>query len=317
MSNGVDPKIAAILPLLPWKDAAHLTPKRARDELVALADSRKDVPLPQPASVQDIFVDGAAGSIPARMYAPATSPSPTVMFFHGGGWVAGDLYTHDRVARTLCLDLDAVVVSVDYRRPPEVRFPGAFDDCLAATRWAAENISKLGGDGARLGVAGDSTGGALASSVAQAWRTAAHPLKAQLLIYPPTDLAGMYASESENGNFPSRIEYADGYFLTTDALRFFSAEYLSRAEDGWDWRASPLRATRLKGLPPTVICTAEFDPVRDEGDAYASALRDAGVEVVHFREPGMIHGYFRLGAVSPAAESARLRACTACKQMLL
>lgn len=317
MSNGVDPKIAAILPLLPWKDAANLTPKRARDELVALADSRKDVPLLQLASVQDILVDGAAGSIPARMYRASSTASASVVFFHGGGWVAGDLYTHDGFARELALALDAVVLSIDYRRPPEVRFPGAFDDAVAATRWAARNVGRLGGDARRLAVAGDSSGGQLAASVSLACRDGGPPLKAQLLVHPVTDVAVAYKSPLENATYPSRAQNAEGYFLTMDALRFFAGEYLSTNSDGYDWRVSPLKATSLQGLPTTVICTAEFDPLRDEADAYASALRDAGVEVAHFREPGMIHGYFRLGAVSPAAESARLRACAAFKQMLL
>jgi len=317
MSNGVDAKIAAILPLLPLKDGANLTAKRARDELVALADSRKDVPLPQPATVEDILVEGAAGSIPARMYRASSTASAFVIFFHGGGWVAGDLYTHDRNARALALALDAVVLSIDYRRPPEVRFPGAFDDAIAATRWAERNVDRLGCDARRLAVAGDSAGGQLAASVALACRDGGPPLKAQLLVYPATDVAGAYKSPVENAKYPSRGLNAQGYFLTMDAMRFFAGQYLSTESDGDDWRVSPLKATSLQGLPPTVICTAEFDPLRDEGEAYANALRDAGVEVAHFREPSMIHGYFGLGAMSPAAESARLRACAAFKQMLI
>jgi acetyl esterase/lipase len=317
MSHGIDHNIAAILPLLPLKDAANLTPKRARDELVVLADSRKDVPLPQPASVEDITVEGAEGSIPARLYRASSTASASVVFFHGGGWVAGDLNTHDRNARALALALDAVVLSVDYRRPPEVRFPGALDDAVAATRWAARNIRRLGGDTRRLAVTGDSAGGQLAASVALACRDGGPPLKAQMLVYPATDVAGAYKSPVENAKYPSRAQNAEGYFLTADAMRFFASEYLSTKSDGYDWRVSPLRATSLKGLPPTVVCTAEFDPLCDEGDAYASALRDAGVEIAHFREPGMIHGYFSLGAVSPAAEFARLRACAAFKRMLI
>ena len=170
MTSRLDPDLEKILPLLPLKDAATLTPKRARDELVALADSRKDVPLPELATVKDITVDGAAGPIAARLYATGKTPAPTVVYFHGGGWVAGDLFTHERQARTLALELDAVVVSVDYRRPPETPFPGAFEDCLAATRWAAANVATLGGDPARLAVAGDSAGGNLAAAVAQACR---------------------------------------------------------------------------------------------------------------------------------------------------
>jgi len=317
MNHGIDQSIAAILPLLPLKDAANLTPKRARDELVALTESRKDVPLPQPASVEDIAVEGAQGSIPARLYRASATASSSVVFFHGGGWVAGDLYTHDRNARALALALDAVVLSIDYRRPPEVPFPGALHDAVAATGWAARNIRRLGGDMHRLAVAGDSAGGQLAASVALACRDGGPLLKAQLLVYPVTDVAGAYKSTVENAKYLSRAQNAEGYFLTTEAMRFFAREYLSTKSDGYDWRVSPLRATNLGGLPPTVICTAEFDPLRDEGDAYASALRQAAVEVAHFREPGMIHGYFSLGAVSPAAESARLRACAAFKQMLI
>jgi acetyl esterase len=316
MRDGVDPKITAILPLLPLKDAANLTPKRARDELIALAESRKDAPLPQPALVEEITVEGASGSIAARLYRATATSSATVVFFHGGGWVAGDLATHDRNARALALAVDAVVLSIDYRRPPEVRFPGAFEDSLAATRWASRNIRRLGGDANRLGVAGDSAGGQLAASVALGGRDEGLDLKAQLLVYPVTDVAGAYKSAVENAKYPSRAQNAEGYFLTMDAMRFFAGQYLSTDSDGHDWRVSPLRASSLKGLPQTVICTAEFDPLRDEADAYAAALRGAGVEVAHFREPGMIHGYFSLGAVSPAADAARLRACAAFKQML-
>ena len=317
MRDRIDPKIAAILPLLPLKDPANLTPKRARDELVALTDSRKDLPLPQLASVEDFMVEGANGSVAVRLYRATATSSASVVFFHGGGWVAGDLYTHDRNARALALALDAAVLSVDYRRPPEVRFPGAFEDALAATRWASRNIKRLGGDARRLAVAGDSAGGQLAGSVALGCRDEGLRLKAQLLVYPATDVAGAYKSPVENAKYASRAQNAEGYFLTTDAMRFFAGQYLSTESDGYDWRVSPVRANSLKGLPPTVICTAEFDPLRDEANAYAGALRGAGVEVVLFREPGLIHGYFSLGAVSPAADAARLRACAAFKQMLI
>src|SRR5688572_5960650 len=166
MKPKLDPDLEKILPLLPLRDAATLTPARARAELVALAESRKDVPLPELASVKDIIVDGAADPIAARLYAPGKTPAPTVVYFHGGGWVAGDLFTHERQARTLALELEAVVVSVDYRRPPETPFPGAFEDCLAATRWAAANVATLGGDVAHIVVAGDRGGGEREVSVA-------------------------------------------------------------------------------------------------------------------------------------------------------
>ncbi|MGD9884107.1 MAG: alpha/beta hydrolase [Reyranella sp.] len=317
MNGRVDPAIERILPLLPLKDASTLTPGRARDELVALADSRKDVPLPQPASVTDLIIDGKAGPIAARLYATARKPAPTVVFFHGGGWVAGDLYTHDRQARTLSLELDAVVLSVDYRRPPESPFPGAYEDCLAATRWAAANLGKLGDDPTRLAVAGDSAGGNLAAAVAQGCRSnGGPPLKAQFLVYPALDLAGCYGAPAVNDRYPSRQENALGFFLTGDAMRFFANKYIAEAKDSEDPRASPLRSDALHGLPPAVICTAEFDPLRDEGEAYANALKRAGVRVSYFREPGMVHGFFGMGAASPAADAARRRATAAFKEML-
>jgi acetyl esterase len=312
----LDPHIERILPLLPLKDAANLTPLRARDDLVALADSRKDVPLPQPAAVTDLKLPTAAGNIPARIYRPAKMPAATLMYFHGGGWVAGDLYTHDRLARTLAIELEAVVVSVDYRRPPEAPFPRAFEDCWAATRWAAKNIDLLGGKAGKLGVAGDSAGGNLAAAVALACRESGPPLAAQLLIYPATDLVGRYQSETENANYPSRTTNSNGYFLTTDAMRFFASRYIPKAESAFDLRASPLRAAKLDGLPAAVVCKAEFDPLRDEGEAYANALKQAGVRVAYCCEPGMIHGYFGMGAASPAADEARRRACSEFKIML-
>jgi acetyl esterase len=317
MKPRIDPDIERILSLLPLREAAGLTPAQARQQLVALAESRKDAPLPEVASVTDTRIDGAAGPIAARIYATAKKPAPTVVFFHGGGWVAGDLFTHDRQARNLARGLDAVVLSVDYRQPPETPFPGAYEDCLAATRWANANIAKLGGDPARLAVAGDSAGGNLAAAVAQGCRDAgAPPLRAQFLVYPAVDLAGAYGVAVENDRFPSRQENAEGYFLTSDVMRFFAGHYLGGVKNGEDPRASPLRTTDLAGLPPAVVCTAEFDPLRDEGEAYADRLKRAGVEVAYFREPGMIHGYFGMGAASPMADAARQRATAAFKAML-
>ena len=236
---------------------------------MALAESRKDVPLPELASVKDITVDGAAGPIAARLYASGKTPAPTVVYFHGGGWVAGDLFTHERQARTLARDLEAVVVSVDYRRPPETPFPGAFEDCLAATKWAAANVAKLGGDAARIAVAGDSAGGNLAAAVAQACRDGGPRLAAQFLIYPATDLLGRYGVAAENARYPSRQENAEGYFLTGDAMRFFAATtFLARRTaripaprrceatrlPAWRARSSAPRsstrcATRVKPMP--------------------------------------------------------------------
>ena len=183
-------------------------------------------------------------------------------------------------------------------------------------KWAAANIGKLGGDPARLAVAGDSAGGNLAAAVAQASRNGGPRLAAQLLIYPATDLAGNYGAAAENAKYPSRQENAEGYFLTGDAMRFFAGHYLPRLKDSEDPRASPLRNAEARGLPRAVITTAEFDPLRDEGEAYAEALKRAGVEVAYFREPGMVHGYFGMGAASAAADAARQRATAAFKAML-
>ena len=316
MKSKVDPDIEKILPLLPLSDAASLTPERARADLIALAESRKHVPLPELKTVTDIKVDGAAGAIPARLYSNGKTPAPTIVFFHGGGWVAGNLFTHERQARALAIDAEAVVVSVDYRQPPEAPFPAAFEDCLAATRWAAANIATLGGDASRLAVAGDSAGGNLAAAVAQGARHGGPRIAAQMLVYPATDLLGSYGAAAENAKYPSRKENAEGYFLTGGAMRFFAGHYLAQPKDGEDPRASPIRATDLSGLPPAVITTAEFDPLRDEGEAYANALKRAGVEVAYFREAGMVHGFFGMGAASPAAEAARKRATMAFKKML-
>jgi acetyl esterase len=287
MPRRVDPDIEKILPLLPLKDASTLT-----------------------------MIAGAAGPIAARVYRPARVPAATVVFFHGGGWVAGDIVTHDRNARTLAIELEAVVVSADYRRPPEAPFPGTFEDCLAATAWAAKNIAALGGDAARLAVAGDSAGGNLAAAVAIAARDRGLPLAGQFLVYPATNLAGAYRSGAENARYPSRTENADGYFLTSDAMRWFAGQYVPKAEDASDPRASPLLAADLRGLPQAVICTAEFDPLRDEGEAYARALEQAGVRVVYYRESGMVHGYFSMGGASPAAAAAGQRARAAFKALL-
>src|SRR5262245_2318188 len=316
MPGRVDAEIEKILPLLPLKDAANLTPHRARQELTALAESRKDLPLPQPAAVTDTVIAGATGRIAARVYRPAKKPAATVVSFHGGGWVAGDVNTHDRNARTLAIELEAVVLSVDYRRPPETLFPGTFDDCLAATRWAAENTGELGGDGHRLAVAGDSAGGNLAAAVALACRDQGLRLAGQFLIYPATDLAGGYAAPAENAKYPSRTQNAEGYFLTTAAMCWFAGQYVPKPADALDPRASPMLNRDLKGLPPAVICTAEFDPLRDEGEAYASAMQQAGVRVAYFREPGMVHGYFTMGAASAAAAEAGRRARAAFNAML-
>jgi acetyl esterase len=310
MITPLDPVIAQIIPLLPLRDPETMTPQSARDALRALAASRAAVPPPPVLSTEDIKVKGAAGFLAARIYRNSTGKSPTVVFFHGGGWVAGDLETHDRQARLLAIETGAVVISVDYRRPPEVRFPGAFEDGFAAVKDVVARIAEFGGDVARVGVAGDSAGGNLAATVAIACRDAGIKLAGQLLVYPVTDVAGNYADAMENARFPSRAENAEGYFLSRAVMQWFAGHYLADAKDGTDWRVSPLRAKSLAGLAPAVVTTAWFDPLRDEGKAYADALTAAGVSTKYYDGLGLIHGYFGLGEASETAklESQRARA---------
>jgi acetyl esterase len=310
MTTPLDPIIAQIIPLLPLRDPAVMTPQSARDALRALAASRAAVPPPPVASAIDIEVKGAAGRLAARVYRVSDMQSPTVVFFHGGGWVAGDLETHDRQARLLAIETGAVVVSVDYRRPPETRFPGAFEDGFAAVRDVIARIGEFGGDSTRVGVAGDSAGGNLAATTAIACRDAGFELAAQLLVYPVTDVHGNYADATENARFPSRAENAEGYFLSRAVMQWFAGHYLDDAKHGTDWRVSPLRAQNLAGLAPAVVCTAWFDPLRDEGKAYADALAAAGVATKYHDGLGLIHGYFGLGEAAPSArlEAQRARA---------
>jgi acetyl esterase len=310
MTTPLDPVIAEIIPRLPLRDPATMTPQSARDALRALAAARAAIPPPQVASSTDRQVKGGSGPLAARVHRVSFEKSPTIVFFHGGGWVAGDLETHDRQARLLSIETGAVVVSVDYRRPPETRFPGAFEDGFAATRDVVADIAEYGGDSTRVGVAGDSAGGNLAAAVAIACRDAGVDLAAQLLVYPITDVAGNYADAKENARFPSRQDNAEGYFLSRAVMEWFAGHYLADVKDGTDWRVSPLRAKTLAGLAPAVVCTAWFDPLRDEGKAYADALAAAGVTTSYHAGAGLIHGYFGLGDASETArrEAQRARA---------
>jgi acetyl esterase len=302
MITPLDPVIAQIIPLLPLRDPDNMTPQSARDALSALAAARAAVPPPPVTSAENIEVKGAAGPLAARLYRNSNGQSPTVVFFHGGGWVAGDLATHDRQARLLAIETGAVVISVDYRRPPEVRFPGAFEDAFAATKDIIAYIAEFGGDAARVGVSGDSAGGNLAAATAIACRDAGIKLAAQLLVYPVTDVVGNFADAKENARFPSRAENAEGYFLSRAVMEWFCGHYLADPSDGTDWRVSPLRAKSLAGLAPAVVTTAWFDPLRDEGKAYADALQAAGVPTTYHHGAGLIHGYFGLGEASETAK---------------
>jgi acetyl esterase len=316
MPAPLDPVIAQIIPLLPLRDPDTMTPQSAREALRSLAASRAAVPPPPVDSVQNIHVKGAAGPLAARVYRNGKAKAPTVVFFHGGGWVAGDLETHDRQARWLAIETGAVVISVDYRRPPETRFPGAFEDAFAAVRDVAARIGEFGGDASSLGVAGDSAGGNLAATSAIACRDAGIKLAAQLLAYPVTDVFGNYADAAENARFPSRRENAEGYFLSRAVMEWFCSHYLEDKSRGADWRVSPLRARDHAGLAPAIVCTAWFDPLRDEGAAYAAALESAGVPAKHYAGEGLIHGFFGLGEASTVARAEAQRARADFKTLL-
>jgi acetyl esterase len=314
----LDPVVAQIIPQLPLRDPRTMTAQSAREALRTLAAARAAVaPPPAVSSVDDITLNGAAGPIAARAYRVSDARAPTVVFFHGGGWVAGDLDTHDRQARYLAIETGAVVVSVDYRRPPEVRFPGAFEDAFAAVSDVARRITAFGGTAKNLGVAGDSAGGNLAACTAIACRDAGIALAGQMLVYPVTDTLGGFADATENARFPSRSENAEGYFLSRDVMEWFCGHYLADRADGADWRVSPLRARDLAGVAPAVVCTAWFDPLRDEGVAYAKALSAAGVATTHHPGFGLIHGYFGLGEASDTARSEAQRVRADFKKLLV
>jgi acetyl esterase len=247
--------------------------------------------------VVDRTIPGPAGEIPVRIYRPAAdAPVPALVWFHGGGWTIGSLDTHDNTCRALVNAVGCVVVSVDYRLAPEHKFPSAIDDALAATAWVAEHAAELGADPARLGVAGDSAGGNLAAVVSLLARDAGAPeLAFQLLVYPVTD----YEFESE-----SMVANATGYFLELESVRWFYRQYLNDETDGADWRFSPIRAGDLSGVPPAFVLTAEFDPLRDQGEAYARKLVAAGVPVELRRYDGVFHGFFGMRDLMEPAQEA-------------
>jgi acetyl esterase len=249
------------------------------------------------ASVDDRTIPGPAGAIPVRVYRPSDATGlPVIVYFHGGGWTIGSLETHDNSCRALTNAVDCVVVSVDYRLAPEHKFPAAVDDALAATQWAAEHAVELGGDPARVAVAGDSAGGNLAAVVSIAARDqGGPPLVFQLLVYPATDAERDSVSMREN---------ATGYFLERESMRWFNTQYLRDERDEDDWRFSPLRAESLVGLPPAFVLTAEFDPLRDQGEAYARRLEDAGVPVELRRYDGVFHGFFGMRDLMEPAQQA-------------
>jgi acetyl esterase len=253
-------------------------------------------PTPLPV-VRDITIERPAGTIPARLYRPREGGLlPLLVYFHGGGWVIGNLETHDDVCRDLAAKGACAVLSIDYRLAPEHRYPAAADDCYAATEWAAARATVLGIDPGRLAVGGDSAGGNLAAVVSLMARDRGGPaLRFQLLVYPAT--CGRLDS-------PSIHENATGYLLTRDAMVWFWSHYVPEPADREHPYVSPLRAPDLRGLPPALVLTAEFDPLRDEGEAYAERLRAAGVPTTLARYDGQIHGFLTMGAFIDRAKTA-------------
>ena len=256
---------------------------------------------PELKSVEELTIPSPDGDIPARIYTPKAPRlsgglSPCLVFFHGGGWVIGNLDSHDVVCRTLAYEGGLIVIAVDYRLSPEAKFPAAVDDAIAATHWIAKNAKQFGIDASQISVGGDSAGGNLAAVVAiQARDNNGPKLAGQVLIYPGTDFRMTH---------PSHSEPETSILLTHSVIRWFKDHYLSGPQDVDDWRASPARVEKLEGLPPAYVLTAGADPLRDEGDEYAKRLADAGVAVKHRTFPGQFHGFFTMGKLLPQANVA-------------
>jgi acetyl esterase len=270
----------------------------------------------QPAAEEDGTIRTPEAELRYRVHRPANDgkPRPTIVYLHGGGWVVGDLDTHLGHARRLCVQADAVVVSVAYRLAPEHRFPAAFEDAYAAVRWAAEQRKSLGGSD-QLVAAGDSAGAQLAASSAIACRDDAVPLSAQLLLYPVTDVAGRYEDPQINNFYMSRHGEYQRFGLTLEAMVAFAHHYVD-AEDSFDWRVSPYRRDDLAGVAPAVIHTSTLDVLRTEGNFYGDRLRAAGVRVISREFPSLNHSYFGLGGVSGVANAAAEQAADDLRDVL-
>jgi acetyl esterase len=252
-----------------------------------------DEPAPPLARIEDIRIPGPAGDIPARVYAARAggAPLPVVTYFHGGGWVQGDLETHHGLCARLAKHAGVLVVAVDYRLAPEHKFPAAVEDCMAAYGWLRASGRDIGGDPARVAVAGDSAGGNLSAVVSQLAATSGLPVPTcQVLIYPAVD----FSFETE-----SHREMENGHVIPRDRVVWYMQQYLASDSDHSDLRASPLRASSVAGQPPAMIVTAGFDPLRDEGHAYADKLRKAGVDVAYREYPGQIHAFISLTKAIP------------------
>ena len=277
-----------------------ITPAEAREFYLQARFASNPEP-PELKSIEPLVIPSPAGPIPARIYTPvrlrkANDLAPCLVFFHGGGWVIGDLDSHDVVCRQLADAGALIVIAIDYRLAPEHKFPAAIDDAIAATKWVAANARELGIDATRLSVGGDSAGGNLTAVTALAARDGNGPaLAGQVLIYPAVDFAMTHGSHSEPET---------SVLLTHSVIRWFRDHYLNGAADIHDWRASPARAENLAGLPPAYLLTAGADPLRDEGDDYAARLKRAGVPVTYKHFPGQFHGFLTMGKLLQQANVA-------------
>lgn len=294
----VHPQVQTILDAMAQMggpEPSELSPAEAREMYRAITTMEQG---PEVQRVDDRLLPTDAGDLPVRVYTPEEAVGANhgvLLWFHGGGWVIGDLDTADATCRSLANGSGAVVVSVDYRLAPEHRSPAALDDCVAALAWTAENGELLGADVSRVAVGGDSAGGHLAALLCQrSLREFGPDIDFQLLVYPVTDLTLSHPSIDEN---------AEGYFLTKKTMLWFRDHYLGN-QDPADPAVSPLRAEDLAGLPPALVITAEYDPLRDEGEAYAHRLREAGVDVRHVRYDGQIHGFFAMTSMLDDARHA-------------
>jgi acetyl esterase len=308
----VDPEIAPLLERInEAPPMSSMSPPEARDLFRMLTEAGAKAGRPiELAGTEDLEVDGGDGPLPARIYRPLESaggPTPTLVFFHGGGFVIGDVESYDGQVRALCSGIGATVLSVGYRLAPEDPFPAAVEDGLAATRWALANVDHLGGDAERVGIGGDSAGGNLSAVVAQELRGSEPPLRAQILLYPATDFTTERPSYGENGS---------GYYLTIEEMVWFRQNYLGDDHPNADPRVSPLLAADLSELPPALVVTAEYYPLRDDGEAYAAALEQAGNAVVKRRFDGQIHGFLGFGPFSEAACRAIGDVCEEARKLL-
>lgn len=310
-SERLHPEVRALLAMI---DAQGAPPLETQDPLEARASRTEPMKMlggePEVLGrVEDLSIPGPGGDVPVRLYASEYGGlRPALIYFHGGGFVFGNLDTHDAVCRALAKESGAVVISVDYRLSPEHKFPAAVEDAQAATVWVAVNAERLGIDARRIAVGGDSAGGNLATVLAMRLRDAGGPaLAAQLLIYPVTDV-----SSFDTG---SHRDLGEGYFLTRAGMEWFTSHYLASADQARLPEVSPLLAPNLTGLPPALVITAEFDPLRDEGEAYAQRLQQAGVSVTVSRYPGMIHGFVSMRGVLAGGREAIEQAATFLRSM--